>query len=155
MTYLKCAVLAVLPLLASTASAESQSAVLTFPAGATTIHALFTSAQDLLKREYKIEKSLTDQQLQASVTYYDTVSAFSAGPSAIAKSTLSWTVELRAESDGRITVTITHTALGRRPPESLPLFAQNMAIGARAASAGATLTLDGVTKPLAEWKSTS
>jgi hypothetical protein len=152
MKYLKCAVLAVLPLLASTASAESRSAVLTFPAGATTIHALFTSAQDLLKRDYKIEKSLTDQELQASIAYYDTVSA---GSSAIAKSTLSWTVELRTESDGRITVTITHTALGRRPPESLPLFAQNMAIGARAASAGATLTLDGVTKPLTEWKSTS
>jgi hypothetical protein len=152
MKYFKCAILAILPLLASAAAAESRSAVLTFPAGATTAHALFTSAQDLLKRDYKIEKSLADRELQASVTYYDTVSAFSSGT---AQSTLSWTVELRAESDGRITVTITHTALGRRPPESLLLFAQNLAIGARAASVGATLTLDGVTKPLAEWKSTS
>jgi hypothetical protein len=151
MKYLKCAVLAALPLLASTASAESRSAVLSFPAGATTIHALFTSAQDLLKREYKIEKSLIDQELQASVTYYDTVSAFRSGT---AKSTLSWKVELRTESDGRITVTITHTALGYRTLESVPLFAQNMAVGAGAASSGAMLTLDGVTKPLAEWKST-
>lgn len=152
MKYFKCAVLTVLPLLASAASAESRSAVVTFPAGSTTIHALFASAQDLLKREYKIEKSLTDQELQASVTYYDTVSA---GSSGTAKSTLSRTIELRTESDGRITVTITHTALGHRPLENVPLFAQNMAAGAGAASSGATLTLDGVTKPLAEWKSTS
>jgi len=116
------------------------------------MHALFTSAQDLLKREYKIEKSLTDQELQVSVTYYDQVSA---SASVIAKSTLSWTVEIRAESDGHITVKITHTALGHRPLENIPLFAQNMAVGAGAASSGATLTLDGVTKPLAKWKITS
>lgn len=153
MKCLKFAILAVLPLLASTASAESRSAVVTYPAGSTTIHALFTSAQDLLKRDYyKIEKSLADQELQAAVTFYDNISA---GVSGTAKSTLSWTIELRAESDGRITVTITHTVLGYRSLESLPLFAQNMAIGARASYAGATLTLDGVTKPLAEWKSTS
>jgi hypothetical protein len=150
MKHLKCMILIVLTLFTSVAAAESRSAVLTFPAGATTLHALFSAAaQDLLKRDYTIDKSLVDHRLEASVTYYDSVSTVS---SAIAKSTLTWTVEFHAESDGRIIVSINHAALGRRPPESLVRFARNIAAGAGASSAGATLELNGVTKPLASWK---
>lgn len=151
MKYLNRAILAVLLAFTSVAAAEaaSRSAVLTFPAEATELHAVFGAAQDLLKRDYTIDKSVVDQRLEASVTYYDSVSAIS---SETAKSTLTWTLEFHTEADGRVTVSIRHSAVGHRPPESLVRFARNLTAGARAPSAGATLKLNGVTKPLANWK---
>jgi hypothetical protein len=151
MIHLKCPILAVLSLVASVGATESgsRSAVLTFPAGATELHAVFNAANDLLKRDYTIDASLVDQRLEASVTYYDQASAFRSG---LAKSTLTWKLEFHAESDGRITVSIRHAAVGSRPPESLVRFARKLVAGAKAPSASATLELNGVTKPLAAWK---
>ena len=151
MKHVTCALLAILLPVTSAAAAQSgsRSAYLTFPAGAMQLHAVFSAAQDLLQREYTIDKSLLDRRLEASVTYYDSVSAAS---SATAKSTLRWTLDFRDESDGRITVAITHTAVGHRPPESLVQFARNLAAAAKAPSAGTALRINGVTKPLADWK---
>jgi hypothetical protein len=87
----------------------------------------------------------------ATLLHDDTVSTVSG---ATATATLTWTVEFHNESDGRITVSLNHTALGHRPPESLVRFARGLAAAVKA-SAGATLELNGVSKPLAKWKRSS
>jgi hypothetical protein len=76
MRHLSCTVLASLSLLAFVAAAEaaSRSALLTFPAGATELHAVFSAAQDLLERDHTIAKSVVDQRLETADTVYDSVS---------------------------------------------------------------------------------
>ena len=131
------------------AQSRSRSGVLTLPAGGRKLHGVFLAAQDLLSRQCTIDKSVVDKHLEASVTYYDSASTAS---SATAKTSLTWTLEFRTEADGRITVSIAHAAVGSRPPESLVRFARDLATAAGAPSEGATLQLNGVTKPLGAWK---
>ena len=149
MKHLVCSLLAALSLLSplNAADSKSRSGVLTLPS--TNLHAVFSAAQDVLKRECTIDKSVADQRLEASVTYYDSASTVQSGT---VKSTLAWTLGFRAESDGRIAVSILHTVAGPRPPESLVRFARELATAAKAPSTGPTLQLNGVTKPLAGWK---
>jgi len=133
--------------------AESKSAVLTFPAGAATKESLHRAGTELLRRTgYTLDASVPEKEIRASVTYYD---AINTGGSGTAPSTLSWVLEIKAEQDGRIVVTFRHEAQGHRPPEDVPLFAQNLTVGAGASSAKALLTYQGETKPLREWKQQS
>jgi hypothetical protein len=128
---------------------QSRSAVASFPSGATA-HRLFTAAQEVLEHDgYTVEESIADQRLKASATVYDSVSTVS---SATAKTTLTWTVELRTEGDGRIALSLENRVSRARPFDSIPSFARRVATEAGVAPVDATLTLDGVTKPLSDWK---
>jgi hypothetical protein len=131
------------------ATAESRSGVLTFPADGPQLRAIFSAAQELLKRDCTITKSVVDQQLETSDTVYDTISAVS---SAAAKSTWTWALVFAAERDGRVTVTISHTAEGHRPPRSLVEFARNLAAALHATPTGVKLELNGTQKPLSAWR---
>lgn len=150
MKHLELTAVAVLVLLGVVpAQAESRSAELTFPAGSVQLHGVFTGARDLLQHDSTITKLVADQRIDTSDTVYDSVSAVS---SATAKSTWTWTLAFRAESDGTVTVAVSHTAAGHRPPRSLVAFARDLAAAVKAAPADVVLELNGVKKPLADWK---
>jgi hypothetical protein len=145
--------LAVMLLAPAALWAEPRSAILTFPPGAATKESLYKAGTELLRRTgYELNESVPEKKIRASVTYYDSNSPFHTG---VTPSTLSWVLEIKAEEDGRIVVTLRHEAQGGRPLEDVPLFAQNLAVGAGARSAKALLTYHGETKPLLEWKQSS
>lgn len=140
----------VMSLGAAAVQAGSASGVAVFPAGTTSVQALFAASQDLLKRTITqdVKGSVEEGKLKASVTYYDAVSTVS---SDIAQSLLSWSLTFRTEADGRIVMTLDHTAQVR-PQEYLPGFLRNVVIGAGASPSKVLFTFEGETKPLSEWK---
>jgi hypothetical protein len=130
--------------------AESVSGTATFPAGSTTAQAVLNASKDVLARGgYEIQKlDLQKGRLEGSATYYDAASAAQSGT---AKSTLSWTLTVRAEEDGRVSVLLDHRAEGGREPEDLQSFVWSLAVGAGVRPSNVLLTLGGETKPLPEW----
>jgi hypothetical protein len=130
--------------------AASTSGTAIFPAGGATPQALLVAAKDLLTREgYEIQKLAPQEgRIEGSATYYDTANA---GGPGVAKSTLVWSLTVRTESDGRVTVLVDHRVEGGRELEKLPAFLWNLAVGAGVSPSKVLLTSAGETKPLPLW----
>jgi hypothetical protein len=133
-------------------SAEERSAVMTCSPGVCTPHALYVAGFEPLQRQgYSLADSVPDKEVRASKTFYDQTSV---ARSDVSKATLTWVLELRAESDGRVLMTLTNDVQGLRKPAYLPTFAVSLAVSAGLDLTKVVLTYDGKTKSLSEWRIT-
>jgi hypothetical protein len=130
-----------------TCSADEHSGVAVFPAGSTTVEALFDAAVKLLEGS-RVPVTFSDRrkgEIEASVTVYNTTSVAGAGP--LQEDVRFWRLSFRGGSGGTIELKIARGSAVMLPSSEIAQFVRELAGAVKLDPAKVSLSLNEEARP--------